>query len=59
MIAQMVKDFRYKNLRPKMWEGKEQEGENNGSIPKRNRMWAARGPEESVHTLILGTLGSS
>lgn len=42
-----------------MWEGKEKGGENNRSIPNRNRMWAARGPTESVHTPILGTLRSS
>ena len=40
----MVEDFTWKIKQ--MLEGKEMEGENDVSIPNRNRMWTVRGPRQ-------------
>ena len=41
-----------------MLEGEEMGGENDVSIPNRNRTWTARGPRQSVHSHGLGNLRS-
>ena len=44
----MVEDFTWKIKQ--MLEGKEMEGENDVSIPNRNRMWTVRGPRQCTES---------